>query len=156
MAAARGFSLRLENGPSVMPQQSVQPQELTEFAVYDGIVLAGFIVVIRCVRSRPQTDRYLRQSARCRACHPTGGPMTEQYIDPRPNSKIGCLRIALMYLLDGHRRDDALPTSVHALFADKYAIEGLGQQAVELMRDAQGQAMSPLGVALDLVRGAAS
>jgi hypothetical protein len=41
--------------------------------------------------------------------------MTE-YVDPRPNSKIGKVRIALMYLLDQHRLDDALPTSVRFLF----------------------------------------
>jgi hypothetical protein len=44
-----------------------------------------------------------------------------QYNDPRPNTKIGRLRIALMYLLDGHRRDDALPTSVRFLFYELVA-----------------------------------
>jgi hypothetical protein len=38
------------------------------------------------------------------------------YRDPRPNSKIGRVRIALMTLLDEHRRDHALPTSVRFLF----------------------------------------
>jgi hypothetical protein len=37
--------------------------------------------------------------------------MTE-YADPRPNSKIGKVRTALVYLLDQHQRDGALPTSV--------------------------------------------
>jgi hypothetical protein len=44
-----------------------------------------------------------------------------QYNDSRPNTKIGRLRIALMYLLDGHRRDDALPTSVRFLFYELVA-----------------------------------
>lgn len=47
--------------------------------------------------------------------------MTERYTDPRPNSKIGRLRTELMYLLDGHRRDDALPTSVRFLFYELVA-----------------------------------
>jgi hypothetical protein len=38
------------------------------------------------------------------------------YLDPRPNSKLGKVRTALMYLLDEHRRDGALPTSVRFLF----------------------------------------
>jgi hypothetical protein len=38
------------------------------------------------------------------------------YIDPRPASKIGRLRTALMYLMEEHRLDDALPTSVRFLF----------------------------------------
>jgi hypothetical protein len=38
------------------------------------------------------------------------------YADPRPASKIGKVRVALMYLMDEHRRDDALPTSVRFLF----------------------------------------
>jgi hypothetical protein len=41
--------------------------------------------------------------------------MTE-YADPRPDSKIGRVRTALIYLLDQHRRDRALPTSVRFLF----------------------------------------
>jgi hypothetical protein len=36
--------------------------------------------------------------------------MTE-YADPRPDSKIGRVRTALIYLLDQHRRDGALPTA---------------------------------------------
>jgi hypothetical protein len=43
------------------------------------------------------------------------------YIDPRPNSKIGRLRTALVYLLDGHERDGALPTSVRFLFYELVA-----------------------------------
>jgi hypothetical protein len=38
------------------------------------------------------------------------------YSDPRPESKIGKVRTALMYLMDQHRRDGALPTSVRFLF----------------------------------------
>jgi len=38
------------------------------------------------------------------------------YVDPRPRSKIGKVRTALMALLDQHRRDGALPTSVRFLF----------------------------------------
>jgi hypothetical protein len=38
------------------------------------------------------------------------------YADPRPDSKIGKVRIALVYLLDRHRDDGALPTSVRFLF----------------------------------------
>ena len=38
------------------------------------------------------------------------------YVDPRPASKIGKVRNALMALLDQHRRDGALPTSVRFLF----------------------------------------
>jgi hypothetical protein len=41
--------------------------------------------------------------------------MTE-YADPRPNSKVGKVRTALIYLLDQHRHDGALPTSVRFLF----------------------------------------
>jgi hypothetical protein len=44
-----------------------------------------------------------------------------RYRDPRPNSKIGKVRIALKDLLDGHRRDDALPTSVRFLFYELVA-----------------------------------
>src|SRR5262245_23269138 len=42
--------------------------------------------------------------------------MLASYSDPRPGSKIGRLRTALMYLIDEHRRDGALPTSVRFLF----------------------------------------
>jgi hypothetical protein len=38
------------------------------------------------------------------------------YSDPRPNSKIGRVRTALIYLIEQHRNDDALPTSVRFLF----------------------------------------
>jgi hypothetical protein len=38
------------------------------------------------------------------------------YLDPRPDSKIGKVRTKLMYLMDEHRRDGALPTSVRFLF----------------------------------------
>ena len=41
---------------------------------------------------------------------------TATYSDPRPESKIGKVRSAVMYLLDGHRIDGALPTSVRFLF----------------------------------------
>jgi hypothetical protein len=43
------------------------------------------------------------------------------YIGPRPESKIGCLRTALKYLMDEHGRDDALPTSVRFLFYELVA-----------------------------------
>jgi hypothetical protein len=43
------------------------------------------------------------------------------YIDPRPASKIGRLRTELMYLMDQHRRDGALPTSVRFLFYELVA-----------------------------------
>jgi hypothetical protein len=38
------------------------------------------------------------------------------YSDPRPESKRGKVRTALMYLVEQHRRDSALPTSVRFLF----------------------------------------
>jgi len=38
------------------------------------------------------------------------------YFDPRPDTKIGRVRLALMHLLDRHRADGALPTSVRFLF----------------------------------------
>jgi hypothetical protein len=43
------------------------------------------------------------------------------YVDPRPRSKIGRLRTVLMGLLDEHRRDGALPTSVRFLFYELVA-----------------------------------
>ncbi len=43
------------------------------------------------------------------------------YSDPRPGSKIGRLRTALMYLVEEHRRDGALPTSVRFLFYELVA-----------------------------------
>jgi hypothetical protein len=43
------------------------------------------------------------------------------YHDPRPRSDIGKVRTALMYLLDGHNRDGALPTSVRFLFYELVA-----------------------------------
>jgi hypothetical protein len=43
------------------------------------------------------------------------------YADPRPGSKIGRLRTALMYLIEEHRRDGALPTSVRFLFYELVA-----------------------------------
>jgi hypothetical protein len=42
-------------------------------------------------------------------------PSTD-YSDPRPESKIGRVRTALMYLIEQHRNDGALPTSVRFLF----------------------------------------
>lgn len=46
--------------------------------------------------------------------------MTERrrfpYRDPRPDTNLGRVRTALMYLMDQHRRDGALPTSVRFLF----------------------------------------
>jgi hypothetical protein len=42
-------------------------------------------------------------------------PLTD-YSDPRPESKIGKVRIALMCLIEQHRHDGALPTSVRFLF----------------------------------------
>jgi hypothetical protein len=38
------------------------------------------------------------------------------YSDSRPDSKVGRVRTALVYLMDQHRRDGALPTSVRFLF----------------------------------------
>jgi hypothetical protein len=38
------------------------------------------------------------------------------YSDPRPESKIGRVRTALIYLIEQHRNDGALPTSVRFLF----------------------------------------
>jgi hypothetical protein len=43
------------------------------------------------------------------------------YVDPRPQSKIGQVRIALMALLDQHLRDEAIPTSVRFLFYELVA-----------------------------------
>jgi hypothetical protein len=43
------------------------------------------------------------------------------YSDPRPESKIGRLRTALIHLVDEHRRDGALPTSVRFLFYELVA-----------------------------------
>ncbi|MFZ0148105.1 MAG: hypothetical protein WAM72_07115, partial [Xanthobacteraceae bacterium] len=43
------------------------------------------------------------------------------YVDPRPRSKIGQVRIALMILLDEHLRDQAIPTSVRFLFYELVA-----------------------------------
>jgi hypothetical protein len=56
--------------------------------------------------------------------------MTElaPYSDPRPNSKIGSLRTALMYLIEEHRRDDALPTSVRFLFYELVARRIISKQ----------------------------
>ena len=42
-------------------------------------------------------------------------PLTD-YSDPRPESKIGRVRTALMHLIEQHRNDGALPTSVRFLF----------------------------------------
>ena len=42
-------------------------------------------------------------------------PLTD-YSDPRPESKIGRVRTALMYLIEQHRNDGALATSVRFLF----------------------------------------
>ena len=41
-------------------------------------------------------------------------PLTD-YSDPRPESKIGRVRTALMHLIEQHRNDGALPTSVRFL-----------------------------------------
>ena len=38
-------------------------------------------------------------------------PPADDYVDPRPESKIGRLRTALMYLMEEHENDGALPTS---------------------------------------------
>jgi hypothetical protein len=43
------------------------------------------------------------------------------YTDPRPNTVIGRLRIELMGLLDQHRQDGMLPTSVRFLFYELVA-----------------------------------
>jgi hypothetical protein len=43
------------------------------------------------------------------------------YVDPRPQSKIGMVRIALMILLEQHLRDQAIPTSVRFLFYELIA-----------------------------------
>ncbi len=53
---------------------------------------------------------------------------TAPYNDPRPNSKIGRLRTALMYLVDEHRRDGALPTSVRFLFYELVARSIISKQ----------------------------
>jgi hypothetical protein len=45
----------------------------------------------------------------------------QSYCDPRPDSKIGKVRTKLMYLMDQHCRDDALPTSVRFLFYELVA-----------------------------------
>jgi hypothetical protein len=45
----------------------------------------------------------------------------KSYVDPRPDSKIGQVRIALMLLLDEHLRDQAIPTSVRFLFYELVA-----------------------------------
>jgi hypothetical protein len=42
--------------------------------------------------------------------------LVRPYSDPRPESKIGKVRTALMYLMAQHRADGALPTSVRFLF----------------------------------------
>lgn len=47
-------------------------------------------------------------------------PLTD-YSDPRPDSKIGKVRTALMPLIGQHRNDDALPTSVRFLFYELVA-----------------------------------
>jgi hypothetical protein len=49
------------------------------------------------------------------------GVASAPYRDSRPESKIGHLRAALMYLIDEHRRDGALPTSVRFLFYELVA-----------------------------------
>jgi hypothetical protein len=43
-------------------------------------------------------------------------PRLTRYADPRPGSKLGRVRAAVMDLIGVHRRDDALPTSVRFLF----------------------------------------
>jgi hypothetical protein len=43
------------------------------------------------------------------------------YVDLRPQSKIGQVRIALMLLLEQHLRDQAIPTSVRFLFYELVA-----------------------------------
>jgi hypothetical protein len=42
--------------------------------------------------------------------------VSDGYSDPRPGSKIGRVRVALMKLIHEHERDGALPTSVRFLF----------------------------------------
>jgi hypothetical protein len=48
-------------------------------------------------------------------------PTIASYVDPRPDTKIGKVRIALMLLLDQHLRDLAIPTSVRFLFYELVA-----------------------------------
>ena len=43
------------------------------------------------------------------------------YRDPRPNTKIGRVRTALMVLLDEHLRNAGIPTSVRFLFYELVA-----------------------------------
>ena len=43
------------------------------------------------------------------------------YIDPRPKTALGKLRTALMYLLDDHRLDGTVPTSVRFCFYELVA-----------------------------------
>jgi hypothetical protein len=50
------------------------------------------------------------------------------YSDPRPASKIGRLRTALMYLIEEHRSDGALPTSVRFLFYELVARSIIGKE----------------------------
>jgi hypothetical protein len=47
--------------------------------------------------------------------------MNMPYCDPRPESKLGKVRTALMRLMDEHNRDGALPTSVRFLFYELIA-----------------------------------
>jgi hypothetical protein len=51
-----------------------------------------------------------------------------RYRDPRPHSKIGKVRIALMSLLKEHDRDGALPTSVRFLFYELVSREVISKE----------------------------
>jgi hypothetical protein len=61
------------------------------------------------------------------------------YRDPRPKSKIGKVRTALMSLLDQHKRDGALPTSVRFLFYElvgQRVISKAGNRPDQIVSDA--------------------
>jgi hypothetical protein len=51
----------------------------------------------------------------------TDAAAMKAYVDPRPRSKIGQVRVALMILLEQHLRDQAVPTSVRFLFYELVA-----------------------------------
>jgi hypothetical protein len=76
------------------------------------------------------------------------------YSDPRPDSKIGRLRVALMHLLDEHRRDGALPTSVRFLFYELVArsiISKEGDRPDKIVSEG-----SPTCASADMYRGTTS
>jgi hypothetical protein len=65
--------------------------------------------------------------------------MNMPYRDPRPESKLGKVRTALMRLMDEHNRDGALPTSVRFLFYELIArrvISKSGNRPDKIVSDA--------------------